>query len=207
MKKYVVILLCMVIVAACHKAMIANQDMLDQEIATLTDQLIYGEDEKMHIKALHALTERGAQVRNDAVSKLIKTAKNDPKLFPRNQSAKNPSLLQEIMKADYLLDNKAQNQKEYVKLRMMHLKMLNHMVEFCIEFKAYAEMTEILYQKYLYGTAWSKETLSIYNNKSAAAEFRQAGNASIAYLQLLLEIVRDAETKNVINKYLKEIGD
>jgi hypothetical protein len=195
----------MLIVTSCHKAMLTNQVVQEKEIKKLTEQLIYGKEEEVRIKALNDLTRMGIKVRYNAVDELLSAAESNPELFPRENYEKNQSLLKGLIKAEYLNENKAKNGKEYVKVRTMHLQILNRMVVFSIRNRMYYETAKIFYQKYLYGTLWSKESLNIYKNRSAATEFDNARNAGVAYLQFLSEIVRDERTKNLIIKYLEQI--
>ena len=205
MRKYIVLFLYLLIVTSCHKAITTNQLLQEKEIKALTNQLTYGKVEGVRIKALNDLTRMGVRVRHNAVDEFLSAAENNRELFPRENYEKNQSLLKGLIKAEYLNENKAKNEKEYLKVRMMHLQVLNRMVVFSIRNKMYYEAAEIFYHKYLYGTLWSRELLNIYKNKSTVTEFNNARNAGIAYLQFLSGIVRDERTTNLINKYLEEI--
>jgi hypothetical protein len=74
-----------------------------------------------------------------------------------------------------------------------------------MQYKMYHEVAEMLYQKYLYGDLWYKESLDRYNNNAEAVEFEHARNAATANLHLLLKIVSEERTRNFINQCLAEI--
>ena len=206
MRKYVVMILALLIINSCHKDRLPNQDIQDEKIKTLTNQLIYGGEEKSRIKALDDLTRIDIKVRYDALNEFISAVESNPGLFPKEEADEDQSLLKEIIIAR-LNDNKDNNKKEYVKERMMYLQMLNRLLTFSMQYKLYYEIAEILYQKYLYGALWSQESLTIFQNKSAATEFEHARNAAVANLHLLLKVAKGEKTKNFIRQCLKEMGE
>ena len=206
MRKYVVMILALLIINSCHKDRLPNQDIQDEEIKTLTEQLIYGGDEESRIKALDDLTRIDINVRYDALNKFISAVENNPELFPKEEADEAQSLLKEIITAR-LNDNKDNNKKKYIKERMMYLQMLNRLLRFSMQYKLYYEIAEILYQKYLYGALWSQESLTIYKNKSAATEFEHARNAAVANLHLLLKVAKGEKTKKFIRQCLEEMGE
>ena len=206
MRKYVVMILALLIINSCHKGRLPNQDTQDEEIKTLTEQLIYGGDEESRIKALDDLTRIDSNVRYDALNKFISAVENNPELFPKEEVDEDQSLLKEIITAR-LNDNKDNNKKEYVKERMMYLQMLNRLLTFSMQYKLYYEIAEILYQKYLYGALWYQESLTIFKDKSAATEFEHARNAAVANLHLLLKVAKGEKTKNFIRECLEEMGE
>jgi len=206
MRKYVVMILALLIINSCHKGRLPNQDTQDEEIKTLTEQLIYGGDEESRIKALDDLTRIDSNVRYDALNKFISAVENNPELFPKEEADEAQSLLKEIITAR-LNDNKDNNKKKYIKERMMYLQMLNRLLRFSMQYKLYYEIAEILYQKYLYGALWSQESLTIFKDKSAATEFEHARNAAVANLHLLLKVAKGEKTKNFIRQCLEEMGE
>ena len=206
MRKYVVMILALLIINSCHKDRLPNQDIQDEEIKTLTDQLIYGEEEESRIKALDDLTRIDSNVRYDALNKFISVVESNPELFPKEEADEAQSLLKEIITAR-LNDNKDNNKKKYIKERMMYLQMLNRLLRFSMQYKLYYEIAEILYQKYLYGALWYQESLTIFKDKSAATEFEHARNAAVANLHLLLKVAKGEKTKNFIRECLEEMGE
>ena len=188
---------------SCQKNIQNNTSVYREKIQILTEQLIYGEEE-VRIKALDRLTKMGAKVRYSAINELVKVLDNNPEIFPRMDNEKNPSLLKEILQLPFD-QNTPIKKKEYVEVRMMHLRILNSLLKVCMHYRIYYEMVEILYQKYLYGTLWSQESLAIYKDKSAAEEFTHARNAAVANLHLLLNITADDRTKEFIKKCLEQI--
>ena len=206
MRKYVVMILALLIINSCHKGRLPNQDIQDEEIKTLTDQLIYGGEEESRIKALDDLTRIDSNVRYDALNKFINAVENNPELFPKEEADEAQSLLKEIITAR-LNDNKDNNKKKYIKERMMYLQMLNRLLRFSMQYKLYYEIAEILYQKYLYGALWSQESRTIFKDKSAATEFEHARNAAVANLHLLLKVAKGEKTKNFIRQCLEEMGE
>lgn len=190
----------------CQQNIKTNLGVHGEEIKALTERFIYGKEEEARIEVLDDLTKMGVKVRYNAIDELINASEKNFELFPRGNDEKKQSLLKEI-KTAYLNDDKAKNKKECVKERMMHLRMLNRLLTFGMQYKMYYEVAEILYQKYLYGTLWFQESLNIYKNKSAASEFTHARNAAIANLHLLLKIAKEERTKNFIRKCLEEIDE
>lgn len=206
--KYLNLFLCLLLVAGCRQVMLPGQSLQDKEVAMLSGQLIYLEETEVRIKALKDLTGIGIKVRYNAINDFLKAAKNYPELFPRDDEKKDKkgqSLLMEIIRVDYLNENKAPDEKEYMNVRMLHLKMMNKMLELTIKNRMYYETAELCFQKYLYGTLWSQEALSRYKNRPRAAEFERARNAGVVYLQLLLDLVGDERSKNLIIKYLEQV--
>lgn len=206
MRKYVVMILALLIINSCHKGRLPNQDIQDEKIKTLTEQLIYGGEEESRIKALDDLTRIDIKVRYDALNKFISAVESNHELFPKEEADEDQSLLKEIITAR-LNDNKDNNKKKYVKERMMYLQMLNRLLTFSMQHKLYYEIAEILYQKYLYGALWSQESLTIFKNKSAATEFEHARNAAVANLHLLLKVAKGEKTRNFIRQCLAEMGE
>ena len=206
MKKYVMVLLSLLIINSCHKDMLVNQDIRSEQIKTLTERLIYEKEEETRIKALDDLTRMDIKVRYSALNELINAVESNPELFPSEKAVENPPLLNEIITAR-LNYHKDKNQKEYVKERMMYLQMLNRFLRLSMQYKWYYEMAKILYKKYLYGALWSQESLAVYKNKSAATEFEHAKNAAIANLHLLLKIAQEERTKNFVRQRLVEMGE
>ena len=86
MRKYAVMILALLIINSCHKDRLPNQDIQDQKIKTLTDQLIYGEEEESRIKALNDLTRIDIKVRYDALNKFISAMESNPELFPKEKA-------------------------------------------------------------------------------------------------------------------------
>jgi len=189
---------------SCQKNIQNDTSVYREKIQTLTEQLIYGEEEEVRIKALDRLTKMGVKVRYSALNELVKVLDNNPEIFPRMDNEKNPSLLKEILQLPFD-QNTPVKKKEYVEVRMMHLGILNSLLKVCMHYRIYYEMVEILYQKYLYGALWSQESLAIYKDKSAAEEFTHARNAAVAFLHLLLDITADDRTKEFIKKCLEQI--
>jgi hypothetical protein len=206
MKKYVVIILSLFIINSCQKDMLPNQYIQEEGIKTLTEQLIYGKEEEVRIKALDDLTGMGIKVRYSAINEFINAAESNPDLFPKENYEKNQSLLREIITAR-LKDNETKNKKECIEERMLHLRMLNRLLKLSMQYKVYYEMAKILHQKYLYGTLWSQESRNIYKDKSAAIEFDHAKNAAVANLHLLLKVAKDERTKNFVRERLGEIDE
>ncbi len=136
MRKYVVMILALLIINSCHKDRLPNQDIQDEKIKTLTDQLIYGGEEESRIKALDDLTRIDIKVRYDALNEFISAVESNPELFPKEEADEDQSLLKEIIIAR-LNDNKDNNKKEYVKERMMYLQMLNRLLRFSMQYKLY----------------------------------------------------------------------
>lgn len=204
MAKYLVSILAVVIIASCNKGVLPDKTMQEDTIKALTEQLISGQEEEGRIKALNDLTGMGPQVRHSAIIKFVKAVENNPDLFPRENPDSNQSLIKEIITAHF---NGTANKKkkEYMKERMQHLAILNRMIGFSMQYKMYHEVAEMLYQKYLYGDLWYRESLDMFNNKAEAVEFEHARNAAIANLHLLLKIASEERTRNFINKCLDEI--
>ncbi len=206
MKKYVVVMISLLIINSCHKDMLANNNMRNEEIKILTERLIYEKEEETRIKALDDLTRMDIKVRYSALNEFINALESNLELFPSGKADENSSLLKEIITAR-LNDDKDKNQKEYEKERMMYLQMLNRFLRLSMQYKWYYEMAKILYQKYLYGALWSQESLAVYKNKSAATEFEHARNAAIANLHLLLKVAQEERTKNFVRQRLVEMGE
>jgi hypothetical protein len=204
MGKYLVTILAVVIIASCNKGVLPEKTIQDDTIKALTEQLISGQEEEGRIKALNDLTAMGTQVRHNAMNKFVKAVENNPDLFPRENPDSNQSLIKEIITAHF---NGTGNKKKkaYMKERKQHLAILNRLVGLSMQYKMYHEVAEMLYQKYLYGDLWYRESLDRFNNKAEAVEFEHARNAAIANLHLLFKIVSEERTKDFIGKCLEEI--
>lgn len=201
MKKWGLMMLILLIINSCQKAIVAPQEGEDDHIKTLISILVYGEEEEVRINALNALTKKDA--RYSAINELIIASETKPELFPRDISGENQSLLKEIITTP-VIDTKEQKEKDYIEERKVHLRMLNRLLKLTMGYRMYYEVATILHQKYLYGTLWSQEIIALYNNKPSATEFVHARNAAIANLQLLLTIVKEERTRSYIEKCLKE---
>jgi len=204
MRKSLVMTLAVMSIVSCTKGALIDKNVQDDTVGTLTEKLIYGEDDGERIKALNDLTGAGVQARYNAIREFVNAVEKKPDLFPKDDPDREQSLLKEIITAR-LNDTASNKNKEYVKERMNYLSLLNRLLRFGMQYKIYYEVAEMLYQKYVYGALWYRESLDIYKNKTAAVEFEHARNAALANLQLLSKIVKEGRTLNFINKCLSEI--
>ena len=205
MKKTIVMVLTLLLLLSCSSSRFNSQVIPIEDLEKLTHRLIYSEEEFQREQALTEATGRGVSVRFYVVKELLTVIQSRPERFPKYRFGDEPSLFKEIIKPGYLEDIGTENEKEFLFVRTEHMKILNSMMLFCAKWRLNYEMAEIQYQKYLCGTRWSQESLSLYNNRLAATEFRNARNAGAVYLQLLADITRDEKTDAFIESALQNV--